>query len=128
MLGSEKLGLGPTFVILKLSGGFTYGALLNQIWSVAGDTDRKVDSTFIQPFFAYTTKSAWTFTLNTESTYDRVAERWSVPLHLQATKLLTSGGRPISVGGGLRCWASSAPLDPKGCGFRVLFTLLFPKG
>ena len=38
--------------------------------SVSGLDDRPdVSSTFIQPFVAYTTKDAWTFSLNTESTY-----------------------------------------------------------
>ena len=38
LLGSGKYGLGPTAVVLKqTASGWTYGALVNQIWSVAGD-------------------------------------------------------------------------------------------
>ena len=45
--------------------------LANHIWSFAGDDDRSdINSTFLQPFVSYTTKDAWTFTLNTESTYN----------------------------------------------------------
>ena len=35
-LTGDKFGIGPTAVILKQSAGFTFGALVNQIWSVAG--------------------------------------------------------------------------------------------
>ena len=39
-LGTKKFGLGPTVVALKQQGKWTYGALWNHIWSVAGDSDR----------------------------------------------------------------------------------------
>jgi hypothetical protein len=67
VLGSGKLGLGPTAVVLKQRGGWTVGTLANHIWSVAGDDDRAdVNSTFVQPFICYTTRTAWTYTANTE--------------------------------------------------------------
>jgi hypothetical protein len=37
LLGSEKFGIGPTAVLLKQEHGWTYGALINHIWSVAGE-------------------------------------------------------------------------------------------
>ena len=127
-LGTQKLGIGPTIVVLKQQKGWTVGTLFNHIWSVAGkDSRADVSSTFLQPFLSYTTKSAWTFTVNTESTYDWEGRSWNVPIHLQATKLVKFGKRPVSVGGGLRCWAASAPGGPHWCGFRVIFTPLFPK-
>jgi hypothetical protein len=36
VFGSQKWGAGPTAVILKQDGGWTYGALVNHIWSYAG--------------------------------------------------------------------------------------------
>jgi hypothetical protein len=57
-LGTGKFGIGPTAVVLKQVNGFTYGALANQIWSVAGQGDRPaVSQLFIQPFFTYNWKS-----------------------------------------------------------------------
>jgi hypothetical protein len=57
-LGTGKFGIGPTAVILKQANGFTYGALANQIWSVAGQSDRPaVSQFFVQPFFIYNWKS-----------------------------------------------------------------------
>ena len=74
LLSSGKWGAGPTGVALKQDGGWTIGILANQNWSYAGEDDRPdVNQTFLQPFISYTTKDAWTFTLETESTYDWVS-------------------------------------------------------
>lgn len=128
VLGTQKFGVGPTIVVLKQQKAWTVGTLFNHIWSVAGKKSRtNVSSTFLQPFLSYTTKKAWTFTVNTESTYDWKGRSWNVPIHLQVTKLVKFGKQPVSVGGGIRCWAASAPGGPHGCGFRIIFTPLFPK-
>ncbi|MFT6051113.1 MAG: hypothetical protein ACI9B9_000753 [Halioglobus sp.] len=128
LLGSEKWGLGPTAVVLKQSGQWTYGALANHIWSVAGDDNRAdISTTFLQPFASYTTKDAITFALNTESTYDWESEQWAVPINFTATKVTQFGNQLVSIGGGLRYWATSTDGGPEGLGVRLLFTLLFPK-
>jgi len=128
LLGSKKFGLGPTLVVLKQHQGWTVGTLMNHIWSVAGsDTRPSVNSTFIQPFLSYNTKTAWTFSVNTESTYNWTAEQWSVPVHVTASKLLRFGTQMVQVGAGPRCWATSPSGAPKGCGFRAVVTPLFPK-
>ncbi|MDM7923027.1 MAG: hypothetical protein QUS14_12065 [Pyrinomonadaceae bacterium] len=127
-LGSKKLSLGPTFLILKQQGPWTVGTLMGHFWSVAGsDTRPPVSLTNFQPFVSYGTKSAWTFTLNTESTYDWKAEQWNVPLHLSVAKLVRFGKQPVSIGGTLRCWTASGPTGPEGCGFRMTVTPLFPR-
>jgi hypothetical protein len=60
-LGSEKWGAGPTAVVLKQSGPWTTGALVNHIWSFAGDGGRPdVNSTFLQPFVSYALGSGQT--------------------------------------------------------------------
>ena len=69
-LSSRKWGAGPTAVLLKQESGWTYGILANHIWSFSGPGLNDVNSTFLQPFVAYTTKTYTTFTLNTESSYD----------------------------------------------------------
>jgi hypothetical protein len=86
LLGAEKWGAGPTAVALKQQNGWTYGALANHIWSFAGESGRAdVNATYLQPFVSYTTKTATTFTLNTESTYDWEDEQWTVPLNLMVS-------------------------------------------
>ena len=71
LLGAGKWGAGPTGVLVWQGSGWSVGILANHIWSFAGDADRpEFDQTYLQPFIAYTTPSAWTFTLQSESTYD----------------------------------------------------------
>jgi len=126
-LSAGKFGLGPTLAVGKQQRGWTYGALARQIWSVAGHRDRAdARSTFIQPFVAYTTKSAWTYSLNTESAYDWVEKQWSVPIHFEVTRVVRFGRQPVSVGAGLRCWAATLPGGPQSCGIRFVVTPLFP--
>lgn len=128
LLGGGKWGAGPTAVVLKQSHGWTVGALANHVWSFAGDSDRgDISSTFLQPFVSYTTKDAWTFTLNTESSYNWEAEEWSVPVNFQVSKLVVVEKQPISLFAGIRYWAESPDSGPDGLGFRTGITLLFPK-
>jgi hypothetical protein len=130
LLSAEKWGAGPTGVALTQQGPWTIGILANHIWSFAGDEDRAdVNSTFLQPFISYTTKDAWTFTLNTESTYNWVEEEWSVPINFLVTKLIKIDKQPVSLGAGVRYWADS-PEDsgPEGWGARGVVTFLFPTG
>jgi hypothetical protein len=130
LLGSGKWGIGPTVVVLKQTGGWTYGALANQIWSVAGNEDRTdVSQTFLQPFIAYATKSAWTYTVNAEASANWEAaegEEWTVPIHLQVTKLTRLGRRPVSVGGGVGYYVE-APTGGPEWKARFIFVLLYPK-
>ena len=128
-LGTEKWGIGPTAVVLKQTGPWTYGMLANHIWSVAGKSDRSdVNATFVQPFLNYTTKQAWTYTLNTESTrnWEANEDEWTVPLNATVTKVLKLGGQLVSVGGGARYYVTGPDTAPDW-GLRVIVTFLFPK-
>jgi hypothetical protein len=128
LLGAKKWGLGPTGVVLTQRGAWTVGALANHIWSVGGDSNRAdISATFVQPFLNYTTKTATTFGLNTESTYDWKSERWSVPINATVSQVLKIGDQPVSVGAGVRYWADSPASGPQGWGARVVVTFLFPK-
>ena len=85
LLGTDKWGIGPSALALKQTPtGWTYGALVNHIWSVAGDEDRAdISSTFLQPFLAKQFPGGRTLTLNSESTYDWKGGNWIVPVNLR---------------------------------------------
>jgi hypothetical protein len=126
-LGAEKWGAGPTFVVLKQANGWTYGALVNQIWSIGGPNARgAVSATFLEPFLNYTTQSFTTFGIQTESTYDWQARQWTVPIIATVSKLVKIGGRPISFLVGARYYPDKAAGGPDW-GLRTTVTLLFPK-
>jgi hypothetical protein len=128
LLTTDKWGAGPTGVALRQQGPWTYGALANHIWSFAGPSGRPdVNATFLQPFVTYTTPTAWSFTLNTESTYDWENRQWAVPLNALVSKVTKIGDQIVSFGGGVRYWADGPEGGPHGWGFRLVVTLLFPK-
>jgi hypothetical protein len=132
-LGSEKWSIGPTFVILKQSGPWTYGVLWNQIWSFAdaGGTEAPdVSQMFTQPFLAYTNKKAVTFTINSETTTNWKApdgEEWTIPVNLMVAKLSKFGPFPASYQFALGYYIDSPEGGPSWK-IRAVFTLLLPKG
>lgn len=123
--GADDWALGPTGVALKQTGPWTFGALVNHLWDVEGSSD--INATFLQPFLAYTTPNAVTFTLNSESTYDWEAEQWTAPINALISKVIVISGRPVSIQGGVRYWADAADNGPDDFGLRFNVTYLFPK-
>jgi hypothetical protein len=127
LLTSGKWGAGPTAVALQQTGPWTVGMLASHIWSIAGDEDRAdVSNTFIQPFISYAVRGGWTYTLNSESSYDWVSQQWSVPLNFMISKLTKIGNQPVSIQGGLRYWAESPDSGPHGLGGRLALTFILP--
>ena len=127
-LGADKWGIGPTGVFLKQEHGWTYGALVNHIWSVSGSGKADISNTYLQPFLTYTTKSLTSYSVNSESTYNWETNKWSVPINLLATQLLKVGEQRLTLQAGVRYWVASPDnIGPKGWGFRFTVTLLFPK-
>ncbi|NQX89647.1 MAG: transporter [Halioglobus sp.] len=128
MLGAEKWGAGPTAVALKQRGPWTYGALVNQINSFAGDGSREdISTAFLQPFVSYVTSTKTTISLNTESSYNWKENEWSVPVNLLVAQMLKAGNQIFQVGVGARYWANPATGGAEGWGLRLQLTLLFPK-
>lgn len=127
-LGSGKLGLGPTFVVLTQRGPWTFGYLGAHIWSVAGDDDRAdIDVTTLQPFFSYTTATHTTVGMFTEASYDWENEQWTVPVIAQAGQMLKAGPQIMQLAVAAKYWVEAPDNGPDGWGVRVQLTLLFPK-
>jgi hypothetical protein len=126
LLGSEKWGAGPTAVALIQQGPWTAGALVNHVWSFAGEEDRlDISRTFLQPFVTFALGNGQTLSLNSESTFDWHEEQWTVPVNLGYTKVFRIGGQPISFQLGGRYY----PEVPEGgpdWGIRSTITFLFP--
>jgi hypothetical protein len=128
-LGSGKWSAGPTAVVLKQSGGFTYGVLFNQVWSMGGATGRSdVSQLFLQPFLAYTTPSALTLTINSESIANWKAgtDKWTVPINFLAAKVATFGPFPASYQLGVGVYVAKPETAPDWQ-LRATITLLLPK-
>ena len=132
-LGSGKWSIGPTGLVLKQHGPWTYGMLFNQLWSFAdtGNTSRTdVNQTFLQPFLAYNTKTAVTFSVNSEATGNwesATDENWTVPLNFVVSKVTRLGPFPFSVGGGFGVFVVSPEGGPEWK-LRLVGTLILPRG
>src|SRR5262245_25273460 len=96
-LGTEKWSAGPTIVALKQAGAWTVGALWNQVWSFSGNTGRQdVNQMFVQPFLAYTTRTALTLTVLSESVgnFKADTEQWTIPINVLVSKVSSFGMFP----------------------------------
>jgi hypothetical protein len=128
LLGGEKWGAGPTGVALRqTAAGWTYGALVNHLWSFAGDDDRSdISATYLQPFLAKSLGKGRTVSASLESTYDWNDEQWTVPFNIGYSKVSRVGKQLVSYQGGVRYYIE-APDNGAEWGLRFTFTLLYPK-
>jgi hypothetical protein len=128
LLGGEKWGAGPTAVALAIRGPWLTGLLANHIWSYAGNSGRRdVSNTFLQPFVTYTWPSAWTLSVQSESTYDWKTEKWSVPVNVGVAKLVKLGKLPVSLLAGVGYWTEAPDTGPEGFRFRLQASFVLPK-
>jgi hypothetical protein len=128
LLTADKWGIGPTGVVLRQRGQWTVGVLANHLWSFSGNNQRQdINATFVQPFVSFTTPTAWTYTLQTETTYDWEGDQWQVPIRFSATKVTRMGSQLVSIGGGVGYWLESPDRGPHGASVRLVATLLFPR-
>lgn len=126
-LGTGKFGIGPTGVALTQTGPWTVGVLANHIWSVAGEDDREdVNQTYLQPFVAYGLGHGTTISLSVESSYDWVADQWTVPINLGVSQVFKIGDQAMSFQVGGKYYADAPEGGPEW-GIRTTLTFLFPK-
>ena len=83
VLGQGKWGAGPTAAALTIQGPWVVGALINNVWSFAGDGDRKaVNQMLLQPIVNYNLPGGWYVNSVPYITADwkRGSDRWTVPI------------------------------------------------
>ena len=100
--GTQKWGLGPSAVVLVQPGDLTLGALLNNVWSVAGDDSRaEVNKMLLNLFVVYQLGEGWYVNSAPIITADWKAEsgeQWTVPLGAGFGKVTFVGGKlPLNV-------------------------------
>jgi hypothetical protein len=114
-LGTEKWSAGPTVVVLKQTGPWTYGTLWNQIWSFSGNPNRAdVNQMFLQPFLAYQATRTVTLTVQSETNANWEVDdgRWSVPINVILAKLSSFGTFPASYQFGVGGYAAHPDTGP----------------
>ena len=129
-LGSGKWSAGPTGVILFQPKWGTYGGLVRQLWSFAGDDDRSsVSQMLIEPFVNYNLPGGWyliTDMILTANWNASSGNKWTIPLGGGVGKLLKIGNQPIN--SRLEAYYNAAKPDA-GPDWQLVFTFqfLFPK-
>lgn len=126
-VSSKTFAAGITGIALQVTGPWTIGGLANHLWDIEGDPVTPTNATFIQPFVAYTTPNSWTYTFTSESTYDWIAEDWSVPVNFSVSKLAPIGNVPINWQAGAGYWAASPEGGPEGWRFRLQAQIVIPR-
>ena len=129
-LGTGKWGIGPTAVVVYTSALWVIGALANNIWSVAGDSDRANVSQFLlQPFINYNLADGWYLVTAPIITANWMADsgnQWTIPIGGGFGKLFKIGKQPVnaSLQG---FWYAEKPKSGPAWTIRAQFQLLFPK-
>ena len=95
--GSQKWSAGPSFVILVQPGEWTFGTLIYNAWSFAGNSEREpVNHLLINLFVVRQLGKGWYITSAPIITADWTAEsgqKWIVPIGLGGGKLIMLGGK-----------------------------------
>jgi hypothetical protein len=127
-LGTKKLGVGPTIIVLQQKNGWTYGLLMNQIWSVAGDADRAdVNQMYLQPFLTYNWKSGAGLTVNSETTLNWEANTTNAYINIMAGGLTKMGKQLVQLQVGPRIQVAAPEGSRSPFGVRAAVIFVFPK-
>jgi hypothetical protein len=101
-LGSSRWGLGPTFVVLRLSQGnpWVYGFLVNNIWSVGHGSGGPYNNFLIQPFLNYNLESGTYLTSSPVITANFNASSgnvWTIPAGGGVGRIFKFGKLPVNM-------------------------------
>ncbi len=129
LLGSGKWSMGPAGVVLKITGPWVFGALMNNQWSVGGWGDKNVNAMLLQPFVNYNLPGGWYLTSSPVMTANWKADsgqRWTVPLGGGIGKLFKLGKLPLNTQ--LQAFGNvERPKSASDWSLRLQIQFLFPK-
>jgi hypothetical protein len=101
LLGSGKFSLGPSAVLFAGAGKFTFGGVVNNVWSIAGDSEREsVNQFFGQYFLNFNFGKGWAIGTAPIITCDWKApsgDQCTIPWGAQISKVLRFGSRPVNL-------------------------------
>ncbi len=126
-VSSDTWAAGITGIALRQTGPWTYGALANHLWDLEGDPETPTNVSFFQPFLAYSTEGAFTYSLQSESTYDWEAEAWAVPLNASVSRLVQWGAVPVNLQAGVGYWLEAPEAGPEGVRLRLQAQVVLPR-
>jgi hypothetical protein len=128
-LGTGKWLAGANAVGLKIKGKWVYGALVNQQWSVAGNSSRPdVSFLTVQPFINRNYSKGWyatTAPIITSNWKAPSGDQWTVPVGGGFGRIFAMGEQKVNVS--LAAFGNVVkPTNGPDWNLRFQFTLLFP--
>jgi hypothetical protein len=130
ILGQGKFSIGPSAVVLAQPGPWTFGGLVNNVWSVAGSGSRpSVNQMLMQYFITYQLKKGWfissspILTANWRASSGNV---WTVPFGAGVGRVMKFGFQPVM----LQAQFFGNAVYPRGgspWSMRLQINFLFPK-
>jgi hypothetical protein len=141
-LGQGKLSFGPSAVALVQPGHWTVGALVNNVFSVAGSAHRPyVNQMLLQYFINYNLKKGWyltsapIITANWNSKASGEAANgndttagsvWTIPFGGGAGRIMRLGYQPVNIA--VNFYGNAVhPPGASNWGMRIQIALLYPK-
>jgi hypothetical protein len=101
MLGTGKFSLGPAVVVLVQPGKWTVGALVSNVWSIAGPSDRAdVNLMTLQYFVNYNLKKGYYLTsqpINTANWNAPSGNVWLVQVGGGIGRIMRLGFQPVNI-------------------------------
>ena len=100
--GTQKWSIGPSIVVLAQPGDWTFGALLNNAWSIAGNSERNdVNHMLLNLFVVRQLGDGWyvnSAPIITADWTQTASNRWIVPVGAGGGKLVMLGGKlPVNL-------------------------------
>jgi hypothetical protein len=130
VLGQGKWSIGPSVVGLVQPGHWTVGALVNNVWSFAGQSNRSdVNQMTLQYFINYNLDKGWFLTSSPIITANWKASsgnEWVVPVGGGVGRIFKLGFQPVNAS--VQFYGNSVkPSGGSTWGMRVQLAFLFPK-
>ncbi len=129
VLGSDKWSIGPSAIGLVTTDRIVTGALVSNVWSFVGKSDRSdVSLLTIQPFFNYNFDDGWYVTTSPIITANWLGtgEKWTLPIGGGFGRVFKIGNQPVN----MQLQGFWNVVKPEGAAdwtLRIQMTLLFPK-
>lgn len=99
--GTQKWNIGPSFLALVQPGDWTFGVLVNNVWSFAGNSDAEdVNRGLLNLFIVRQLGEGWyvnSVPIITVNWKAESGQQWIVPVGIGAGKLLFVGKLPLNL-------------------------------
>ena len=130
ILGSGKLSLGPSFVLVNMTEKLMLAAVISDWFSIAGDSEKAdVNTFYLQYIITYFLANKWYLSsapINTANWEAESDQRWTIPIGGGFGKMFKIGNLPVDA----QAQAFYYVVKPDGgpeWQLRLQFKMIFPK-